>query len=90
MYCNHIYLRIYNPWFSGVLYWLMIWFSVWIIMAHFHHGAERGLSVPCRAVPVFGCASTRPSYGPARPGGHFFTSFLARQNCGSIGANKQG
>ena len=24
----------------------------------------RGLSVPCRAGPVFGCASTRPSSGP--------------------------
>ena len=34
---------------------------------HFHHGAERGLSVPCRAGPVFGCASTRPSSGPGGP-----------------------
>ena len=51
------------------------------VMAHFHYSAELALSVPCRAVPVFGCASTRPSYG------HFFTSFLARQNCG---ANKRG
>ena len=33
-------------------------------MAHFHHGAERGLSVPCRAGPVFGCVSTMPSSGP--------------------------
>ena len=37
-------------------------------MAQFHYSAELALSVPCRAVPVFGCASTRPSYGPARPG----------------------
>ena len=34
------------------------------LMAHFHYSAELALSVPCRAVPVFGCASTRPSYGP--------------------------
>ena len=33
-------------------------------MAHFHYSTELALSVPCRAVPVFGCASTRPSYGP--------------------------
>ena len=37
-------------------------------MAQFHCSAEHALSVPCRAVPFFGCASTRPSYGAARRG----------------------
>ena len=46
-----------------------------LLMAHFHYSTEFALSVPCRAVPVFGCASTRPSYSPARPGATFSPLF---------------
>jgi len=45
------------------------------VMAHFHYSAELALSVPCRALPVFGCASTRPSYGAARRGATFSLLF---------------
>ena len=45
------------------------------LMAQFHYSAELALSVRCRAVPVFGCASTRPSYGAARRGATFSPLF---------------
>ena len=41
-----------------------------------------------RAVPCLFLVALPLGLVPAR--GHFFTSFLARENCGSIEANKQG